>query len=103
MTAQDFAEITPSANDTTMLALWMSSGGAVEALSAGDAANARNRRRGVDDDGLTAGNFTTNPFSCADEGLAASSVTKGYGCIPPSTDDGLRACGNTPVTCPGAI
>ena len=104
MTTQGFVEIASTAHETTMMALWMSSGGALDPLGTDDAETARGRRSGdgTDDGGLRAGLLTlsTNPFGCAENGLQASNVTKGYGCIPPSADDGLQA-GTASLSCTG--
>ena len=93
MNEQNLMDVAPSLGATTTMALWMSSGGTLEALaesSAAMAGAARSDRHGTaPDDDLRAGTFTTNPFNCADDGLHCSNVTRGYGCIPPSVGDGL--------------
>ncbi len=61
--------------DHAMMARWLASSGAFEAPAGIDAAA---------DDGLQAGRITTHPFSCADDGLRCSQITRGYGCIPPA-------------------
>jgi hypothetical protein len=94
-------------NPSALMTLWLSSGGALDAVAAVDnrtAGTARSRQHGyqADDDGLySIPMFTTNPFACAETGLQSSNVTKDYGCIPPSVDDGLVG-GNvtsSPLTC----
>lgn len=138
MTVPSTVQTAFTGEPSALMALWLSSGGAVEALAESDAAMARAARSGrhgtatddglqagaatrllCADDGMQAGRVTTNPFNCADDGLRAVSptpdcgnridddglqcgnVTKGYGCIPPSIDDGLRAGNATGPACYG--
>ena len=120
MNTPDFVQTAFASQPSAVMALWLSSGGAVEALTESDAAMARTARSGrhgtatddglqagaatrllCADDGLQAGRLTTNPFNCADDGLLCSQVTKGYGCIPPSIDDGLLAGNSTGPACYG--
>ncbi|MBE0529290.1 MAG: hypothetical protein IH626_00595 [Rhodospirillales bacterium] len=76
MNRQDTAS---AAGDNGLIARWLASGGAVEAPAGGDAHGCI----ATADDGLQGGRYTTSPFSCADDGLQCSNITKGYGCIPP--------------------
>jgi len=103
-----------------MMARWRARGGAAEALAGDETAHAGSRRAdahgddglqaaltpssafmgcGGADEGLAGGRFTTHPFACAGDGLHASNITRGYGCIPPSVDDGPTAGGSSYYGC----
>lgn len=105
----------------TLMATWLASGGAVEALAETDAGAARaarsRRRQSAGDDGLQAYRSTANYPFCADDGLQAGRTsavgpfcvsdddglqvgrTSGFGPFCGSADDGLQAIAVTTVRC----
>ena len=79
--------------DGGLMAAWLASGGAIEALNGTAAQAARSRRHAAaGDDGLHAGGYTML-YCATDDGLQGIVVT-GIWCI----DDGLQASGPTQVT-----
>jgi|GEM_PF-6034702 hypothetical protein len=78
MSRQNSTQAAGDCDSSGMMARWLASGGAVDALAGSDAgmvrmAGARHRA------------------TSADQGLQFGDITRGYGCIPPSVDDGLAA------------
>lgn len=87
MTARELA----LASTSSLMAAWIASGGAIETS---DEPAFRSVPAG--DEGLRAGNLTTNPWTCADDGLQPVGYT---GTPRMCADDGLQAGHVTGLTC----
>lgn len=84
---RDFMQTIKSATGGELMAAWMASGGAIEALDGAQAQATRSRRHAAaGDDGLQAGRGYTLNF-CGDDELEAGAYTVLY-C---ATDDGIQA------------